>query len=152
MARMMMAASQAKTPVLLRMLHRNVALSQWESFIDGADGAGFFAGGKNPSKTAQAIFTQLSHEKVVQLLVVEYDGLPEQVKLEFRDLCARGNASGNVRKNVQRLNDLLGGKLLRSQAFVAHVNTRVEGIDGAGYKRKAVNPAIAGATRKYGTR
>ena len=144
--------ARSSGPVLMRMLHRNVPLSQWGSFVDGEDGAGFYAGGKNPSKNAQSIFGQLSHEQVVQFLVVEYDGLAEQVKLEFRELCARGNGSGNVRKNVQRLNDLLGGKLLRSEAHVVHVNTRTEGTNGASYRLKPVNPAVAGATRKYGTR
>lgn len=134
--------------IVLRMIHRNVPLSQWETFVDGSDGKGFSSAGKNPGKTAGIIYSQMSHEATVRLLAKEYESLPEQVKVEFRELCNSGNGSGNVRKNVQKLNTLLGGKLISSKQEIVF-NERVETIDGVSYRRKKVNPAVAGAIRKY---
>ena len=52
--------------IVLRMLRKNVPLSQWRSFVDTGDGCGFFSQ-KNAEKDAQAIFTwqhDIQHEQV----------------------------------------------------------------------------------------
>lgn len=138
--------------LVLRMVHRNFPLHQWERFVDGADGLGFRFGSKNPDKEARLIFNQLSHPKVVDLLAKEFANLPEQMRIQIRTLAGSGNATGNVRKGVARLNDLLRGALLREEKFVQVTSRRVEGPNGVRFKKEAVNPAIAGAARKYAMR
>lgn len=134
--------------LVLQMLAFNVPLSQWRSYEPRTSGAGFFSS-KNTDKIAQSVFSQLSHESAVELVAKEFDSLPAAVRLQLRTLCNAGNGSGNVRKGVQRLDRLMGGKLLREEEFRQRMNVRVEGLD-AKYKSKVVNPAVAGATRKYG--
>lgn len=131
---------------IMRMLASNTRLSGHESYPE--EGRGTWSS-KQPEKMARLIFSQLSHPKVVDLVVAEYGHLDAQVRLELRELCNTGNASGNVRKNVQVLNQRLGGKLLAEEKHVQFTNLRKEGLNGVTYERKAVNEAVAGAKRKY---
>ncbi len=138
----------------LRMLSLNVPLSQWRRFEAdqreaGAYGTSHFLGwngSKNSDKLAQAIFSALSHDEAVALVAREFDGYPADLRLILRTLCNAGNGSGNVRKGVQRLDRLMGGKLLREEAHAERFQAKT--IDG--WRSKVVNPAVAGATRKYG--
>ncbi len=134
--------------VILRMIDKNHPLHAHERYLETGDGLGFCRGGKNPAKYAQSIFGQLSHPKVQELVAEHFDDLPQQIRIELRTLCNGGNATGNVRKGVQRLNTLLGGKLLR-EAEVLTMNRRRETADGVRIEKVRINPAIAGATRKY---
>ncbi len=136
--------------LILTMIGKNVPLCQWKKFMDsGAEGKGFYSGGKMPTKIAQIIFSSLSHPDAVTLVAKEFPELSQQVRIELRTLCNNGNATGNVRKGVQRLNELLRGELLRERQHVEITNRRVEGVNGAYYKKDRVNPAVAGAKRKY---
>jgi hypothetical protein len=130
------------------MLSFNVPLSQWEQYQPRNYGAGFFSS-KNTDKAAKLIFSQLSHDKAVALVAKEFELLPPDLRMRLRTLCNEGNGSGNVRKGIQRLDKLLDGKLMREEAFRQKMNIRVEGVE-ARFRSKTVNPAIAGATRKYG--
>ena len=135
--------------LILTMIGKNVPLCQWKRFVDsGENGKGFSSGGKMPAKVAQIIFSSLSHPDAVSLVAKEFPELSQQVRIELRTLCNNGNASGNVRKGVQRLNEMLRGELLREEREQV-VNRRVEGVNGAYYKKDRVNPAVAGAKRKY---
>jgi hypothetical protein len=127
------------------MIRFNVPLSQWRTFDRPHQGAGFFDERKL-DKTAQDIYRQLSHDEAVTLVAKEFESLPPTLRLLLRDLCNKGNASGNVRKGVQRLDRLMHGKLLREETHeqIFQAKTR------DGWKSKTVNPAVAGATRKYG--
>lgn len=128
------------------MLAINVPLSQWRAFeASGRAGTGWH-GGKNTDKTAAAIFAQLSHEETVALVAREFDSYPSDLRLILRTLCNAGNGSGNVRKGVQRLDRLMGGKLLREETHVERFQAKTRD----GWHSKTVNPAVAGATRKYG--
>ena len=130
----------------LSMIALNVPLSQWRKFeADGRTG-NIWYGGKNTDKTAAAVFAQLSHESAVELVAREFDSYPSDLRLILRSLCNEGNGSGNVRKGVQRLDRLMGGKLLRSETHVERFQSKVRD----GWRSKLVNPAVAGATRKYG--
>ena len=132
--------------LMFQMIAVNARLSDWESFKQ--DGRSSWSP-KQPEKLAREIFSQLSHPKVVELVVAEYEDMPPQVRLELRELCNRGNASGNVRKNVQVLDQRLKGRLLASEKHVQFTSVRKERHNGVGYERHEVNPAIAGAKRKY---
>lgn len=134
--------------LVLQMLAFNVPLSQWRTFEPRTNGAGFFRS-KNTDKIAQAIFSQLSHESSVELVAKEFDSFPADLRLQLRTLCNSRNCSGNVSKGVTRLDRLMNGRLLREEEFKQRVNVRVEGLD-VHYRSKVVNPAVAGATRKYG--
>lgn len=130
----------------LRMLAFNVPLSQWRAFeADRQAGAGFFSS-KNTDKIAQSIFSQLSHDAAVELVAREFEGYPADLRLILRTLCNAGNGSGNVRKGVQRLDRLMGGKLLREETHAERFQAKTRD----GWRSKVVNPAVAGATRKYG--
>lgn len=130
----------------LNMLALNVPLSQWRKFeAEGRAGTAWH-GGKNTDKTAAAIFAQLSHEEAVALVAREFDSYPSDLRLILRTLCNAGNGSGNVRKGVQRLDRLMGGKLLREETHIERFQAKTRD----GWRSKAVNPAVAGATRKYG--
>ena len=138
----------------LRMLSLNVPLSQWRRFEAdqreaGAYGTSHFLGWngrKNSDKLAQAIFSALSHDDAVALVAREFDEYPADLRLILRTLCNAGNGSGNVRKGVQRLDRLMGGKLLREETHAERFQAKTRD----GWRSKTVNPAVAGATRKYG--
>lgn len=128
------------------MLALNVPLSQWRKFEAEGRAGTVWHGGKNTDKTAAAIFAQLSHEEAVTLVAREFDSYPSDLRLILRTLCNAGNGSGNVRKGVQRLDRLMGGKLLREETHVERFQVKTRD----GWRSKTVNPAVAGATRKYG--
>ena len=131
----------------LKMIALNVPLSQWRKFLaDNRDTNGWH-GGKNTEKMAAAIFSQLGHEEVQKLISQEFDTYPADLRLILRDLCNKGNGSNNVKKGVQRLDILMGGKLLRkdSDLFTFRRQDRM-----GRWISTTVNPAVAGATRKYG--
>lgn len=129
-----------------KLLRSNVPLSHWrESQLRPFAGGGSV----NAEKVAKQIFAQLSHIETVNLVAKEFERYPADLRLMLRTLCNTGNCSGNVRKNVQRLNELMGGKLLREDEGRTF-NVRKEGKDGAFYKKVKINEAVAGAKRKYG--
>lgn len=131
---------------ILRMLAINVPLSQWRKFeAEGRSGTGWHMG-KNSDKTAQAIFSQLSHPETVALVARDFDSLPSDIRILVRTLAAQGNGSGNVRKGVQALNEKMGGALLREESHIERFQRKTRD----GWKSVAVNQAVAGATRKYG--
>lgn len=135
---------------ILAMTALNVPLSQWKKFevevANGRRATTAFHGGKNSDKTALAIFSQLSHENAVLLVHRDFESLPADLRLKISTLCNSDVGSNNVRKGVQRLDHLMGGKLLRDKNVVAQ--HRVMTKDG--WASRDVNPAVAGATRKYG--
>ncbi len=134
---------------ILQLIERNVPLYQGDAYKeDRGESKWFIPGGKNPGKIARTIHAQLSHPKAVELVARDFHLLPEQVRIELRTLCADTNATGNVRKGIQALNRALDGNLLSSEKGQV-VNKRYETVGGVGYKQKRVNPAVAGAHKKY---
>jgi hypothetical protein len=142
-----MAAKKAKAAtawpevsVVLRMIEKNMPLSQWRAFVEtGSQGTGYYH--KNHEKMAAAIFRQLSHPEAVAIVGHEWDQLGPEIRMVLGTLAADGNASGNVKKGCQALNHQVGGRLLRAKV---DITARVAG------KTIRVDPAKAGATRKYG--
>lgn len=130
-----------------KLLRNNVPLSQWKTFKPEERYS--YGGANNAEKVAKQIFAQLSHIETVNLVAKEFERYPSDLRLILRTLCNTGNCSGNVRKNIQRLNELMGGKLLREDEGRTF-NVRKESKDGAFYKKVKVNEAVAGAKRKYG--
>ena len=130
----------------MNMLALNVPLSQWRKFEAEGRACTGWHGGKNTDKTAASIFAQLSHEDAVMLVAREFDSYPADLRLILRTLCNAGNGSGNVRKGVQRLDRLMGGKLLREETHTERFQAKTRD----GWRSKVVNPAVSGATRKYG--
>jgi hypothetical protein len=140
MAKKAKVSKWPETPIVLRMIAKNVALSQWREYMETGDGGGFFSQ-KNPEKVAAEIFKQLSHPDAVAIVGHEWDHLTADVRLLLGTKAANGNASGNVKKGCQSLNQLIGGRLLRTQKEItASVAGRTIRID----------QAKAGAQRKYG--
>lgn len=141
--------------LIINMINRNVPLHTWRDYekvqrAAVSNGVYRYAREKNPEKTAKEIYAQMSHPETISLVAKEWEELPTQVRQQLGFLCNDGNATGNVRKNVQRLNELLGGKLLRvNQTHQQVVNERVESVDGVVFRRRKVNEAQAAAQRKY---
>jgi hypothetical protein len=125
--------------VVLRMVNKNVPLSQWRSYSETGDGYGFFSR-KKADHIASSIFTQLSHPEAVKIVAHEWDHLGPDIRIQLGTLASKGNASGNVIKGCQELNRLLNGRLFREDK---QITTRING------RTLVVNPAIAGASRKY---
>ena len=127
-------------PIVLRMIDKNVPLSQWRAYMETGNGGGFFSR-KKPEFVAGEIFRQLSHPDAVAIIAHEWDQLTADVRLVLGNKAHEGNASGNVKKGCQTLNALLGGRLLREKI---DMTARVGG------KTIRIDPAKAGAMRKYG--
>lgn len=132
--------------IVLDMLALNVPLARWHEFEENGRAGTVWYGGKTNDNLARAIFRQLSHDDAVEIVAREFNSFPHDLRLLLRTLCNEGNGSGNVRKGVQRLDRLLGGKLLREQQHMEHFQQ----LTRKGYRAVVVNPAVAGATRKYG--
>lgn len=126
--------------IVLRMVAKNVPLSQWRQYVETGNGAGFFSQ-KRPEYVASEIFRQLSHPDAVAIVAHEWDLLTADVRLLLGNKAAEGNASGNVKKGCQTLNEKIGGRLLREKT---DMTTRVAG------KTIRIDQAKAGAIRKYG--
>jgi hypothetical protein len=137
---------------------RNIRLSDWVKYKDEevqnkrVTGGSAFNSMANikTEKIAQQVVTQLSHDAVVDLLVLEWEELPGALRMCISQRCNEANVSGNVRKNIQRLNQKLNGKLLKEkEAFEASTNVRVEGPNGVKYVKKVISGSEAGARKKY---
>jgi len=142
----------------LAMIQANVPLHRWKTFeaerrmTDRSSSVeiGGWGRTKDWSKVARALLNSCSHPDAVDLIAREFNQFPELLRINFRTLAIEAHsASGNVRKGIARLNDRLGGAILRDKD-VQTFNQRVEGVDGARYKKVRVDPAVAGAMRKYG--
>lgn len=128
------------------MIALNVPLSQWRRFEAEKRERTSYHSGKNTDKLAAKIFAQLGHDEVVNLVAREFESYPADLRLILRTLCNGDGGSGNVRKGGQRLDKIMGGRLLREQKFVEHFQVKTRD----GWRTKQVNPAEAGAARKYG--
>lgn len=134
--------------IALKMIRLNLPLSGWKKF--DPTNRGTWTQKEDTRKMAAIILRQCSHPDVVELVAKEFDSFPERLRIDFRTLASEPNAaSGNVRKGLQKLNDKLGGKLLREEQYTTF-NKRVETVDGVGYRRIKVDEAKAAARRKYG--
>uniref|UniRef100_A0AAU7PFD7 30S ribosomal protein S7 n=1 Tax=Burkholderia phage vB_BgluM-SURPRISE13 TaxID=3159457 RepID=A0AAU7PFD7_9VIRU len=126
----------------------NEPLHKWKSFV--SNDRGTYISKDNARKIARIILKQCGHPEVIELISKEFNDFPEQLRREISDLANTSEgSSGHVRKGLQRINMALGGRLLREEREVTF-NQRIETIDGVKYKSKRVDPAIAGAARKYG--
>ena len=127
------------SPIVLRMIAKNVPLSQWREYMETGNGMGFFSQ-KSPNHVAQEIFRQLSHPEAVAIVAHEWAELTADVRLMVGQKASVGNASGNVMKGCQTLNKLIGGRLLRESTVLT---ARVAG------RSFRIDPAKAGAIQKY---
>lgn len=136
--------------LVLTMLQANVPLCEWRKFDASKRGAGGLYFKEDTRKMAALILKQCGHAEVVELVAREFNSFPERLRIDFRTLASNENsASGNVRKGLQRLNDKLGGKLLKEENGRVFMK-RVETKDGVRFKRVIVDEAVAGAKKKYG--
>lgn len=135
--------------ITLAMIRTNTPLHKWREF-DASRAVSSYLRKEDTRKIAQIILKQCGHADVVELVAREFNYFPDSLRLDFRTLASNQNAaSGNVRKGLQRLNEKLGGKLLREETQ-AYMNVRVETVDGVKYRKQRVDSAVAGAKRKYG--
>lgn len=134
----------------LTMLRANVPLHKWREFDTSKARSAYGYQKEDTRKMAQQILSQCSHSDVVELVARDFSQFPERLRIDFRTLASSENScSGNVRKGLQRLNEKLGGKLLKAEQDLTF-NKRTETKDGVFYKKVKVNEAVAAAKRKYG--
>ena len=78
MARKARTATQwPESPVVLRMIAKNIPLSQWRQYMETGNGDGFFSQ-KRPEHAAGEIFRQLSHPDAVAIIAHEWDQLTSE--------------------------------------------------------------------------
>jgi hypothetical protein len=143
--------------LMIYLLERNIRLSEWENYTDegiqatrGVSGTTFATMSASKSdKMANHVVSQLSHDKVVQLVASEWEKLPSVMRLLISDKCHNANCSGNARKGIQRLDKLLGGRLLTQEKFELKSRVRVESESGARYVDRRISGSEAGARKKY---
>lgn len=136
--------------LVLAMVHRNIPLHKWRTFDPNSRSGAVTPKREDDRKIAAIILKQCSHQDVVDLVAQEFHLLPERLRIDFRTLAStQENSSGNVRKGLQRLDEKLGGKLLK-QEMTQTYQERVETADGAYYRRVRVDPSAVGAAKKYG--
>lgn len=144
--------------MLTYCIDRNIRLSDWKNFRDEVVQTSRLTNGTafntmasiKTERVAQSVVTQLSHNDVVELLTLEWESLPSALRMMISQLCNVGNFSGNVRKNVQRLDRNLNGKLLKDKEKFEHsTNVRVENASGARYVKRTISGSEAGARKKY---
>jgi hypothetical protein len=140
------------------LLDRGIRLSEWRKYeAEVAQLTRVTAGTTfntsihaKTEKQAQAIVTQLSHDDVVELVANEWGKIEGVLRMAISQKCNEANVSGNVRKNIQRLDRRLNGKLLRAkEEFVIKTRTRVEGPNGVRYVERGISRSEVGARQKY---
>lgn len=133
--------------LVMHMMGVNARLSGWRQF-DVSGRAPNYRATKNTDKLAAQIVAQITHQEVVELLVREWTAFPADLRLQIATLCnARRDqpASGNQANFIKKLDERLGGKLLRTaDADVTHRDRRW--ISGEMvFTDRRVDPAVAGA-------
>ena len=140
--------------LLLQMIAGNVPLYRWREYEKSVGGSVHYSGWslKNPENVARIIVNSLSNSEVVELVAREFDSLPSLVRMALTNECniARGeNRSGNKNKGIGRLNERLGGRVLR-EIDTRPTERRLESWDGKLVSvDRRLNPAVIGATRAY---
>lgn len=133
----------------IAMVQANVPLCQWRTFDAGNRLGRMTAFKEDTRRIAAIILRQCGHNEVVDLVAREFSLFPERLRIDFRTLANdQQAASGNVRKGLQRLDQKLGGELMRKSEDRVF-NKRVETEAGVFYKPVKVNKSIAGAKQKY---
>jgi hypothetical protein len=95
---------------------------------------------KDEERIARQITNSLSHDDVVELIANDFDRYSSSQRQALTAECNRAHAdyrSGNKVKGIQRLDRSVGGRVLAKKEALR---------DSSG---KKVNPAVAGAMRKY---
>lgn len=134
------ATQWPEVPIVRRMLEKNTPLSQWKAFMEtGNQGTGYSL--KSHEKIAAAIYRQMTHPDARVIVAHEWNDLGPEIRLALGTLAEKGYGSNNVTKGCQDLNEMVGGRLLR---------TRIERTVSVGGKTIRVNPAQAAAMLQYG--
>ena len=111
--------------ILLTLIHLNKPLAECKKYrteaeltkaVGGRDmGAGRF-NERESRKIAQRILNALSQNAVAEQLAKEWDILPSRLRMDISDIANGGQyKSGNMTKGIQYANELLGGRILRTE-------------------------------------
>ncbi len=139
--------------ILLHLLALNLPLGHCDKYnavtVDRWSAPDMW-GNKALDNTARKLVNALSQYKVAEQMAKEWEGYPPLLRLRITAIAneARGHASGNVTKGIQRLNDVLGGKILARETGPTERTLQI--IDGRKVSvDKRFNPAVAGAYRAF---
>ena len=111
--------------ILLTLIHLNKPLAECKKYRTEADlakelgkrdlGAGRF-NERESRRVAQRILNALSQSAVAEQLSQEWDFLPSRLRMDISDIANGGQyKSGNMAKGIQYANELLGGRILRTE-------------------------------------
>lgn len=147
----------------LHLIRKNLPLHAWRDYdtddfkprpeTEDVVGRKYTPGEKSDKRVIDALYNALSNEKVIDLYVREWDSWDSVMRIKFTDACNTRQATSSVVKNIQRLDNRLGGKILvtkKTDKGSVTLNERIETNDGARRRQKTVSGSKRGAMQKYG--
>jgi len=144
--------------LLLLMVARNIPLHTWRECEKETAGEtshySGWTGTKNLDHIARLITNSCSSNEVVKLIAREWEYLPPLVRMSITHEMnqALGTRSNNKTKGIRRLDELLAGKVLRSQQNEELTDRKLITVGGKLIAiDKKLNPAVLGASRTYAT-
>ncbi|MBU6141863.1 hypothetical protein KGO95_01930 [Patescibacteria group bacterium] len=136
------------------MVESNIPLHTWRSVLEDK-GPDLRYSGWNTKKlgtTARIIINGCANDEVVDLVVQEWDSLPQLLRMALTNeanVALQENRSGNKIKGIKRLNDRLGGRVLRSE-MSGQTERKLRVIGGKLVSEdRRINPAVAGASQAH---
>lgn len=142
--------------IILWMIAHNIPLGHFEKYLEGGSlkkdvSKGSSYSMKKKETIARAIVNGLSQYAVAEQVAKEWDSFDSQIRMLITDMCNNtASLSGNVRKGVARLDQLLGGKIRRHETGpTVRKLVMVEGRVVPNYQ--PVNLAAANAERAFAT-
>ncbi len=136
------------------MVEMNMPLHTWRSVLQNKNPDLRYSGWntKKLDTTARIIINGCANDEVVDLVVEEWDSLPSLLRKALTNeanLALQQNRSGNKTKGLKRLNDRLGGRVLRSESS-GPTDRKLRVIGGKLISEdRRVNPAVAGASQAH---
>lgn len=111
--------------LITSMIGNNVPLSTWKTYDERRTQGGVKR--RREDNLAAEIVRQITHHAVVELLANEWENLGSDLRGRITRLCNERRdqpQSGNQSRMIERLNQVLGGRLLRAADEAVSVRDR----------------------------
>lgn len=142
----------AKTSILLWLVARNLPLGHCDQYteedVHRMPATSESWSDKAVRKIAQRLVNGLSQCSVTRRLAEEWELLSPRLRMDLTDIANSPNHSGNVRKGILYLDELLGGKVRRREV-VQTERQLISTAHGVIAVRRIINPAVAGGERAF---
>lgn len=142
-------ARRQKVSLILWMVERNLPLGHFKKYSGSEETRAFgIHTSKRPEETARKIVGGLSQYDVAKQVAKEWEIFPPLLRMRITDFCASNSHSGNVRKGISYLDELLKGKIRRRETGPTE-RRLVERGGKLISEQRGINPAVAGAERAF---